>query len=554
MADEESVAQIIKDFKLSQGNNSSLHERMDNDMRLITDNFELKYPDTNEKVPEIHNVTSSQALIDFLSALGDLASVSRQIDINGEMGDTQRALRAEFFDELFISVDEFVSREFGWEWSNYIDQLLLMRGGIDARILLREQDGEFVPDILPVDIRYREMKKGKNGLIWWTHYTERDVDVVKEEYPEVTIALGKGGKVRKTVPVHDHWSPEKHIVIVDGSQDVVNEVNPYAFVPAVSQGSGWGLKLAHDDATKHNDESVFWENRNLYEVESEFMTIARNTHLDLFRPTTVGRSTEPGKAGPEIDRAARYGIGKHAALPANSWIERMLQPDTFNLASTVHRDLLIQKLSRGGTNDLDLGNQQGERSRFQITDQSQKKQKKLRLPLKAKALFMRQVCRMVVMELEALKFKNTLRVGEIGSEREYRLKQIMGKYSIAVNYSIKDPVQDLVNIETAMSQKQLGYSDDHIGRVTLGFEDFDAEKQQRTIEMAERSDPLLALFNLALYFIERDEEGDDEKAKLVEARLLPMIKQLAMSGQMNPNLMAAMQQQGRPQQQPQGVR
>ncbi len=535
------VAEILKQHKAAE--NSDITSRHDGDMELLTEEFKLRYPGSDQLVPEIHNVTSSQPLIDFLSILGNLDTVSRQIDINGGMSDTERAARAEFFENLFISVDDLLSREFGWEWSSWVDQLFCLRGGVDARIQLREDDNGFVPDIMPCDIRYRTMMKGKDGILWWNYVTERDVEIVEDEYPGVNIRPGRAGSKKKKVPILDRWSEDKHIVIVDNNDDVVNEPNPYGFVPVVSQSSGLGLKLFHETAIEHNAESMFWENRDLYEVESEFMTLARNTHLRLFDPSTVGMSDDPETMGPDIDPQNKR-FGGHVQLPPKTKIDHLLAPETFNLSTTIHRDILGAKMSRGGANDLDIGTSDREYSRFQITDQTEKKRKKIRMILKAKSMLMRQICRMVVMELDALKFSGKLKVGEYGAEKEYDLKKITGDYSIQVNYSINDPVMDLVNLETAQIQQGMGFSQDFINRQTMGVEDYDSEKAQREMERAEQADPILALFNLTLIYIDESKEADDEadkKARLTEKKLLPLIQQQAQQGQPQPGLQGAVQ-------------
>jgi len=533
-----------------------LIDRNDEDMRLITDNFVLMFPDTTEKVPEIHNVTSNQALIDYISYLGNLNTLKRQIDINSRdnMTDTQRSYIVRFLEDVFVGVDDHLVSEYDYDWPDFVNQILCLRGDIGAICIPREdEEGEFIPDIRPVDTRYVECQKKRNDYLWWTYEMMRDYDLVIDEYPDlkdkVRKPVGKRGSINDKLQVRMDWTPDWHTVVVE-DKIALQEVNPYGFVGACDQSSGLGLNIIHNEAVKHKRESIFWMNRKLYKIESEYLTVLRNQTLDQFRSGTLGISSDPNVMGPDIEQGEHvFGMRQHKPLPGKTNIIRTPVEPMSN-ASIVHRDLLLSKLSRGGTNDLDLGNASNhEYTRFQITDQTEKKMKTLRLLLKAKSLFMRKVCRTLVRQLDALAFNDELWVGEYGAENKYSLRKVTsGKFSIRVNYSANDPVMNLVNLETAKVQKGLGFSDDFTGRETMGVEDWDKEVRQRNLEALEKGDPIIALFNVVLDLIE-DER--DEEAKIEEARLLPMIKQLAMSGQMNPNLMGAMQQQGRPQGQPQ---
>lgn len=535
MIETESASEILTKIKQADADRTAISNRQDEDESLLIDDYVLRFPD-GEVVPNVLPTTSNQPMVDLINTLANLDIAEMHIEIEGdELAEGFGAKLEDFFNDLLLTIDDNMSARFKRHFQSWVDFYICTRGEIAALGIMREEKERFYPDVVPHDTRYTRSKQGRDGPLWMSFEYERDREVILDEYPDADLPSKSSGATASTkYKVLNYWSKIENVILIDG-KEAYRQDNPFEklgnlAVPGLITGSGMGLMFDNADSFKHQNESIFWGNRRIYPIISEMLCIDRNDFVANFRPDTVGVSSIPNEEGPDLDKGEYpWGTGRHTPLSPGGSIQRAIPADNINDRGRLYREFALKQASQAGSHDIDLGNSSRQYSMLQITDFTEKKRKTLKPIFDAKVLFYRSLLSMAVEQMQVLSYSGPIMLGKRGAEKEYKISDIKGRYFIDVRFGGKDPIKDLAAMDQAANLKKLDLvADDYIRRDILEMDEPDNAKRDHRIQQAEMTDDVLRLINLGVAYIEED---NDLEAKVIQARVIPMLKQLAAQGQ-----------------------
>jgi len=500
---------MIKD-KEAESNN--LFKRMDEDADLYhLVPYVMKDPN-GKNTPDVINVTFNdpKVFVDRAIAL-KMGALMQPVVEGRNMKDKETTLIEEFLADMFISIDDYLFQNMGWSGQfPFHCEKIDIRGYIGARVLLREEANEFVPDVLPLDMRHCTYERGVDGLLWCAPSYIRSKAMIKSEY-DLDIA-------DKTGEVRDGWGRNEEIVWIDNKKvkEVENSLGYVPFVIAQAPGS----TLQGKDALKYSGESILAPNRDLYAELNRTASILQTLNMWSF----AGGLQLESEAGMELAKPDMPPSGLKTVVPVEMGGGYKPMPiNDIKAAARLFYAILDARLQRASFSSVDYGNLTFPLSAVAISRLTAHKNEILLPRIQALAMLYQQMAKMIIKQYQEGGIKAEL--GEVGYKRLYEPSSLDGDFNIKYRFVIQSPDEDIANLSIANSAVNL-LSPDTIRRKILKVEDPEGEEMKYLAAIAERADPAIAFYRRCVSLIE---EGNDIEARIMKNRLITHLKQRALT-------------------------
>jgi hypothetical protein len=363
-----------------------------------------------------------------------------------------------------------------------------------------------VADIIPMDTRFLSYDLGTNEIPRAAYKTNRSKSLIYEDYK---VEVGS-----ETAEVLDCWDTEKEYVFVEGKQ-VKEERHGYNCVPIVITKVPTGSLIADSEAYKHRGESIYWQNRDLYEQMNKVVSVFSTVNIRSFR-TGLQLASD---AGAEAARPDVPPIGTDFVVPVEKGGGYMPMPLTdIKAASKLLYSILETRIQRGSLSSLDFGNLTFPLSAVAIARLTNSRNRILLPRLQALAIHRQLLSRMIIKQYSenGLRFKDYT-----GSELTRH------EYTIGFTFTVTSPEQNIANYSIANAARPF-VSGETIRRDVIRLDDPTEEENKILSELADGLVPELQMYKMAKAKIE---EGKDVEAQLIANRLGVSLEQLK-SGKM----------------------
>jgi hypothetical protein len=504
---------------------SDLFTRMDEDKDLIIRTPYVMYDKDNRQQPDVENLTLNDASVFATRVKSTLKGANMQPDFRSDdLTDDETTFVENFTKDYTQVIDESIrTKEISNLLSFNIEQVCF-RGGIFTRSTpkLDKVTGKFSPGILPMDRRYTMYEYGADKLKAISYTTNRSKQGVENEYGK-EIADKMNGT---TVEVTDLWHEDKEIVYVAGVE-AKNKKHGYDELPFVEQLCDRGLMFADDDRLLRNGESIFCNNRELYETKHKLGSILMTLTIMSFMGGLQYESDKGIKASkPELppygERTVNpidKGTKGYFSMPVND-----VQNATRMLYSMVE-----SSLQQGSLPAVSYGSLQFPLSAVAISG-LQEAEDPIYIPsLDALGYYYRSLFQLIIKQY--IKLKLNIKLGAIGYQRQYPYEQLKKNYSLSFKFFSTSPKQQMANISVAAALGDT-VSDDYKRREVIKLENPDAEESKIWAERAPLMSPVVAKYKTIEGLIERNQIIE---ANMMAAELGATLDQLLTGGLVQDN-------------------
>ncbi len=491
---------------------TSLWERMDEDRDKVQDyKFELRGVSgqwKNKPIPGVVNVSMNSAAVFLNVVISQLIETKWQTVVEGRLSGPQQLKIENFIDSSMTQADERLQKKGIPGLKNFVSSHICSRGWIGARWIWYEDNGVFVPDVLPLDMRYCVYERSPDGFNWVASKSYVSPSVVATE-------LGIEQKGTKDVLLTDFWDGEKEEIWIEKTLVKTNihklKYPPFVIIPAPS-----GFMFLDKGYREYEGESILFMNRDLYDELSRIVSIEQTLNMKkIMPPYQIEVETKGEQPAPYPDV-----IGAVNEVPPNS-LYKLLEQSDINRASQMVRVDMLQALQQGGVNNIDLGNINYPTSAVWITEQTEIRNKILSPRLKALEMFLSQLARMNIDTF--IKGGVEADLGKKGSKKHYKPADLGNpdEYSIEYRLMGSNKKQEIAN--TAIASAIRGtLSEDTIRKDIMMCADPDGEKRKLDVERAEKIDPTIMMFRLACALVDEADqlEGVEADQKRLESMML----------------------------------
>lgn len=523
-----------KEYKLvteKRAEMGDIFKRMDDDEGIyLLKPYEMYHlpPQQTRKVDDVVNVTLNDPLIFAQKAIAVMCGAQMQSIVEGrKLSGKQTTKLEEFLADIFYMIDEWLPRRRLPSFDGYTNEQICMRGRILGRSCIRiDSERGLIPDVVPLDSRFYVDDTDGNDILWGAPWYQRSRANIERQYSRDTdrpLVF----KNKKTAEVIDYWDKDQEIVFVDG-RVIRDQENIYKYPPFIFTVCPAGSMFASEDATKHQGESILWADRGLWAEKNRTATLMQTMNVNALHPplqyeSDHGENMPPMEKSPYKSRTTR-GIQKgtkgYFPLPFSD----------INRATTLFYSILESSLQRGSLSAIDYGTLTFPLSAIAITRLTGSRDDIFLPRIQAKAIFYRDLSRMVINQCIALGQK--VEIGERGSENTYSKSDLAGDYTVKYRFFTESAEQNLANFSIANAAQD--YLDgDTIRRDILKLADPDGVKAKWQAEQAERVDEVLFLFRRgrALYDAEDKPSIESQiEAKIIGKRIKTVLGQREAMG------------------------
>ena len=526
-----------------------LYDRMDDDAELVRLEAYSLTDAAGNPVPNSISVTPNEPAVFANSVVAMIQETIWQASVEGDItAERERAIESFIYENLYRA-DTRLVRMGQPKMFPFLSNHIALRGWIGARWVSRMEGDSYIPDCMPLDMRYFSYERTSEGLLWGAYRTRRPVAAIEAEYgflPDTTDPM---------VDVVDYWDDTRECVYIK-DELVLEQKHPFGAPPFVIQAAPAGFMFRDDEHIEFEGESIFMLNRGLYDEYSRLVSIDQTLAMHAVMPSYQKRYIEDM---PEDQTPYPQGIGRVADVKAGEEYDLIQRPDINNASRTAHNNM-SGALQRGGVNNLDLGNVTFPTSAVWISEQTDIRNKLVSPRMNALGAFYENLSRLMLEQVALGGFKGKLDMKKYGRPMSFDVNKFGDpwEYDIKFRMMSRNRKQEVANITVAASARGL-MSRETIVRDILNCEDPEAEINRLDNELAEEAEPALKLFRMAYSLADEAAQLDDidpQKAdrKRLESMLLTTRaeKMYIMAGQ---QLDAATAQGGqqKPQQSPSPV-
>jgi hypothetical protein len=192
MALDSDIGTWHQNLKKAQERLQPLHDRMDATQRMIEEAFQIP---AKEGAWDSYTSNDAGVLVDTATNIIGNGEIFTKLPISyGSKGKRKKLSEAEQFVEgLFaISDQNLTAVSEATNWQSQQAWFAVNRGWIAQRVILYEEDGDLVPDLMPWDPRQTLWWPGAKGNLWVSHRRRTTVEAVLDEYGEEVTGDNKG--------------------------------------------------------------------------------------------------------------------------------------------------------------------------------------------------------------------------------------------------------------------------------------------------------------------------------------------------------------------------
>ena len=520
------MADDIKDFewiKETEQDFQPLFRRMDADADMYNQiEYQLRDLETKQISKDVVNITMNDPKVFADRAQAFMNEASMQTVVEGcKMSDKDTTLVENFDADIRYEIDtRLMARDISSHYSFNIEQSCI-RGTLGARYVSWEKDEQFIPDLLPCDSRYLIYEYGDKDLDRGAFKTIRSKASILAKYPNAEF-LGTGTRGG----IWEDWDKKVGKVWLtnpDGMSEkgqLLKEVeNIFGYVPMVVQGVGAGSMLQDERSRAHRFESIFANNRLLYEHLNMLGSILQTLNYMTFNRVHLWES-ESGTLAKKPPRP-----GSRKTIPIDKGTRGLFPMDVADIknATRLFYALLLGAVQRGSLPNIDYGNLTFPLSAVAISKLTSQKDAIFSPRLQAISLFSRKLHYMIKDQYVSGGYEAEL--GEEGLERTYKASDLNNKYKISYNFHSVSPEQDIANYAVAQQALAIGMSRQSVYTKIIKLQDPMGEIMRSRAEKAEQLDPVIALFRYGHALIDEATEESFIEADLVAMKIENMMAQ-----------------------------
>jgi len=484
--------------------------------------YQLRDLETKQISKDVVNITMNDPKVFADRAQAFMNEASMQTVVEGRaMSDKDTSLVENFDADIRYEIDtRLMARDISSHYSFNIEQSCI-RGTLGARYVSWEKDEQFIPDLLPCDSRYLIYEYGDKDLDRGAFKTIRSKASILAKYPNAEF-LGTGTRGG----IWEDWDKKVGKVWLtnpDGMSEkgqLLKEVeNIFGYVPMVVQGVGAGSMLQDERSRAHRFESIFANNRLLYEHLNMLGSILQTLNYMTFNRVHLWES-ESGTLAKKPPRP-----GSRKTIPIDKGTRGLFPMDVADIknATRLFYALLLGAVQRGSLPNIDYGNLTFPLSAVAISKLTSQKDAIFSPRLQAISLFSRKLHYMIKDQYVSGGYEAEL--GEEGLERTYKASDLNNKYKISYNFHSVSPEQDIANYAVAQQALAIGMSRQSVYTKIIKLQDPMGEIMRSRAEKAEQLDPVIALFRYGHALIDEATEESFIEADLVAMKIENMMAQ-----------------------------
>ena len=512
------VTERENDFK-------NLHQRMDNDANLLKPDWYTLKDTAGKKIPKTISINPNDPKVFYNAVVNSMLKSIMQTQVEG-MSDKDNGTIEDFLERVYAQADERLRRK---TLFSHCCKHISHRGRIGVRWLTLSNGKMYIPDCLPLDMRYVVYDETADGIDWIAPKMKVGKRQIKAEYGKDING--------STADVVDYWDWEKNEVWIDGVL-AVSQANPYGYPPFVIQCADTGYEFQDDDYLEYEGESIFSLDRELYSELARILSIEATIAMKTVLPAYQKETNEPdaNKPAPYPDQP-----GTVTEVPVNERYN-LLQVSDINQASRMAHADIMSAIQKGSFSEIDYGNLTFPLSAVAISDMTEIGNRVLIPRLQAISLFYQQLSRLIINQFINNKFRE-IPVGRIGRQLKYSASDLKNPDDYVINYRFmtKTKRQEIANVTIAGAAKGI-IPRDSIIRDILQYDRPDEVIAQLDAEEAEALDPALKLYRKASALLTRAEKNPDKEeadrqrieARLLGERAVEIIKQRKIASIMSP--------------------
>jgi hypothetical protein len=491
---------------------SDLFTRMDEDKELIIRAPYIMLDKNGDKQPDVENLTLNDASVFATRVKSTLKGANMQPDFRSvDLTDDETTYVENFTKDYTTVIDESIRAKGISNLLSFNIEQVCFRGGIFTRSTPKvdKVTGKFSPGILPMDRRYTMYEYGAEKLKAISYTTNRSKQQVENEYGK-EIADKMSGT---TADVTDLWHEDREIVWI-GGVEAKNKQHKHDELPFIVQLCDRGLMFADGDRLARNGESIFVNNRELYETKHKLGSILMTLTVASF----LGGLQYESEQGTKAKKPALPPHGIKTVVPVDKGTKgyfSMPVNDVQNATRMLY-SMVESALQQGSLPAVSYGSLQFPLSAVAISG-LQEAEDPIYIPsLDALGYYYRSLFQLIIKQY--IKLKLNIKLGDIGYQREYHYGQLNKNYSLSFKFFSTSPKQQMANISVAAALGDT-VSDDYKRREVIKLENPDAEESKIWAERAPLMSQSVAKFKVI--------QGLIERKQLIEANL--MAEELGMT-------------------------
>ena len=502
-----------------------LHGRMDTDRTLVElGKYELK--DVNDRaVPNSISVTLNDPAVFAVNVESSLGSATEQVIVETEDKNLDTAYIEDLVKAALASANSRLVKQGRFSLNPFFDQQMCRRGRGAAKCLFRmdKKTKTLIADIVPWDTRYVYTGMGADGLDWVAYETTRSKDSILAQYP-------KAGITDEEAVILDIWSKKHNEVWMDDNVQILEQKNPWGYVPVVYQVVPMGSMMADKDSLAQQGESIFFLIRDLVPELNRLVSIIQSLNMKALDNALLWKSEEGTGATPPAHKDLTT-PGSVTAADIGGGAESVNYGELKRDAYLLHT-MIETRIQRGSLSNADLGimgNQPW--SAVALIEIGEGRDQVFLPRLGARGLLKQQLAEMIIDQIIQTG-ATSIEIGARGHKRTFDARKLVGEYEIAFKYFIKSPKTDAARSALAGTQRGL-IPDRSIRRDTLQREDPEEDERWLKWEEMERLVPAIKMRRGIERLLEMAERGDvsaEAEAKLVADQMGVTVEQLLSGG------------------------
>jgi roadblock/LC7 domain-containing protein len=433
-------------------------------------------------IKDIINVTLPIAKNYLSTFANSLMAQNSQVVVEGKIKDDKGSEIENFLTDHMVSANQLLRSKGENEIEPTQSFNVSLRGPIANQVVTRIENGEYIPDVRPLDVYNFRWDYGQKGLLWGANICMRTKADIEDEYGKTLQGT--------TGIVTDLWTPDENIVYIDDVEAKRNS-NEYGYVPFCMGFPMTGSFIKDIKYIQYQWESIFALCRNdqgqsLFDEINFLATILKNKNYDLLDPAkyTVSPDGKILEIPPEMSTP-----GSNTAMDMGSEVKLMPNRDVAGYTSYYKR--MIDELVQIATFSINDYGAMGiyPMSAVAMAHLSSKREKAYLPRLNALASLRESTDLMV---LKQNKSNGPVELGEGSNKRTYKTSSFDGSYTIKYLY-YSDSKEDAAANATIANALRPFFSDDTIRRTYLKVKSPDIEEAKLDRQNLEMTDPILKL-------------------------------------------------------------
>ena len=500
----------------------SLFRRMDADANMYNQiEYYLEDMETKKPAKDVINVTMNDPKVFADRVQAFMNEASMQVVVDGKkLSDKETTLLENFDADIRYEIDNrLLSKDISGLHPFLIEQSCL-RGILAGRYVCWEKDEKFTPDMLPCDSRYFVYEYGDKELDRAAFRTVRSKSAILSKYPKAILPDNvKRGAIWEewTSDVCRIWLSDPENFADSGK--IINEIeNVFHYVPFVVQGVGAGSMLQDKESRTHHHESIFANNRLLYEHLNMLSSILQTLNYMTFNRVHLWESDAGTLAKNPPKPTSRKTItidkGTRGLFP--------MDVADVGQATRLFYAMILGAVQRGSLPNIDYGNLTFPLSAVAISKLTSQKDAIFSPRLQAISYFLRKLNYMIRDQYVAGGYETEL--GEEGIEKTYKASDIDLKYKISYNFSSVSPEQDIANYAVAQQALAIGIPRREVYSKIIKVQNPDGLIMESRAERAEQIDPVIGMFRYGHALINQGTEESFLEADLVAIKIENMLR------------------------------